>query len=71
MREYRLDVLQKKLESLKMADKYDWYLDLRRFGGTPHAGYGMGFERLVMFLLGLRNIRDAVPFPRGPPSCVL
>ena len=54
-----------------MADKYDWYLDLRRFGGTPHAGYGMGFERLVMFLLGLRNIRDAVPFPRGPPSCVL
>lgn len=47
----------------------DWYLDLRRFGGAPHAGWGMGFERLVLFATGLDNIRDAIPIPRVPDSC--
>ncbi len=48
--------------------KYGWYLDLRRFGSVPHAGFGMGFERLVMMLTGISNIRDVLPFPRTPGS---
>ncbi|WP_302441405.1 amino acid--tRNA ligase-related protein, partial [Bilophila wadsworthia] len=47
---------------------YWWYLDLRRFGSVPHSGFGMGFERLVMMLTGISNIRDALPFPRTPGS---
>lgn len=47
----------------------DWYLDLRRYGSQPHAGWGMGFERLVMLCAGLDNIRDAIPVPRVPGSC--
>lgn len=47
----------------------DWYYDLRRFGSVPHAGWGMGFERLVLFATGLDNIRDAIPMPRVPDSC--
>lgn len=43
---------------------YDWYLDLRKFGGVEHAGYGLGFERLLMYLTGIQNIRDVLPFPR-------
>ena len=45
-------------------ETYGWYLDLRRFGSVPHAGFGMGFERLVMYLTGISNIRDVTPFPR-------
>jgi asparaginyl-tRNA synthetase len=45
---------------------YWWYLDLRRFGGVPHAGFGMGFERMMMYLTGMKNIRDVIPFPRTP-----
>lgn len=48
---------------------FDWYLDLRRFGGCVHSGYGMGFERLVMYLSGVENIRDVIPFPRTPKNC--
>jgi asparaginyl-tRNA synthetase len=46
----------------------DWYLDLRRFGSVPHAGFGLGFERLVQFVTGMGNIRDVIPFPRTPGS---
>jgi asparaginyl-tRNA synthetase len=48
---------------------YDWYLDLRRFGSAPHAGFGMGFERMLMYITGIQNIRDAIPFPRTPKNC--
>ena len=49
--------------------EYLWYLDLRRFGTVPHAGFGLGFERLVQFCTGMQNIRDAIPFPRTPGVC--
>ena len=45
---------------------YWWYIDLRRFGTTPHAGFGLGFERMLMWMTGMKNIRDAIPFPRTP-----
>ena len=68
-REERLDVLEKRMEELGL-DKsgYDWYLDLRRYGGTRHAGFGLGFERLIMYLTGVGNIRDVIPFPRTTGS---
>jgi len=66
-REERLDVLESRLKELGLSrDEYWWYLDLRRFGSVPHAGFGMGFERLLMFLTGVSNIRDVIPFPRTP-----
>lgn len=66
-REERLDVLKEKMQSLGMDDKsYDWYLDLRKYGGVKHAGFGIGFERLIMYLTGMSNIRDVIPFPRTP-----
>lgn len=66
-REDRLDVLEKKLEQfgLKRED-YWWYLELREYGSVPHAGFGLGFERLVLFVTGMENIRDVIPFPRFP-----
>jgi asparaginyl-tRNA synthetase len=66
-REDRLDLLQEKMRSqgLKPED-YWWYLDLRRYGSVPHAGFGLGFERLLMFLTGVSNIRDVIPFARTP-----
>ncbi|RYH06362.1 asparagine--tRNA ligase [archaeon] len=66
-REERLDVLVKKMEEFKLNPKdYDWYLDLRRFGSVPHAGYGLGFERLVCYVTGIENIREAIAYPRYP-----
>ena len=66
-REERLDILEKKMESLGMnLDGYQWYLDLRRYGGCQHAGFGLGFERLVMYITGMENIRDVIPFARTP-----
>ncbi len=64
-REEREDVLRARINELglKEAD-YDWYINLRKFGGTKHAGFGLGFERMVMYLTGIANIRDAIPFPR-------
>ncbi|MBR5746949.1 MAG: asparagine--tRNA ligase, partial [Clostridia bacterium] len=64
-REERLDVLEKRMDELGMnkAD-YSWYLDLRRYGGIHHAGYGLGFERLIMYITGIGNIRDVELFPR-------
>ena len=64
-REERLDLLQARIRELGMKEEnYRWYLDLRRYGGTQHAGFGLGFERLVMYLTGIANIRDVLPFPR-------
>ncbi len=64
-REERYDVLKKKMEDLHMTlENYDWYLDLRKYGGCKHAGFGIGFERFVMYLSGMENIRDVLPFPR-------
>ena len=68
-REERLDVLEKRMAETKMnAENYSWYLDLRRYGGAKHAGYGLGFERMVMYLTGISNIRDVLPFPRTTGS---
>jgi asparaginyl-tRNA synthetase len=68
-REERLDLLEQRLaaQGLNPAD-YWWYLDLRRYGTVPHAGFGLGFERLVQFMTGMTNIRDVIPFPRAPLS---
>lgn len=66
-REHRLDVLSERMAEMDIpADHMDWYLDTRRFGTCPHAGYGLGFERLVQFVTGMGNIRDVIPFPRYP-----
>mgnify|MGYP002545051834 CR=1 FL=1 len=64
-REERLDVLEKRMDELGLKkEDYWWYLDLRRYGGTHHAGFGLGFERLIMYLTGIANIRDVLPFAR-------
>ncbi len=66
-REERLDVLEQRIQATGLdPDPYWWYLDLRRFGTVPHAGFGLGFERLVQFMTGMGNIRDVIPFPRAP-----
>lgn len=58
-----------RIEELGMArDTLEWYLDLRRYGTVPHSGFGLGFERLVMFVTGVENIRDVIPFPRWPKN---
>ncbi len=64
-REERLDLLEKRIDELGLSpEDYSWYLDLRRYGGVKHSGFGLGFERLVMYLTGIDNIRDAIPYPR-------
>lgn len=66
-REHRYDVLDKKLEELKLdKEAYWWYMELRKYGSVPHAGFGLGLERLIMFVTGIENIRDVIPFPRTP-----
>ena len=68
-REERLDVLLERMNELGLKEEdYWWYLDLRRFGGTKHAGFGLGFERLIMYLTGMTNIRDVIPYPRTTGS---
>lgn len=68
-REERLDMLQKRIDDLKMdMSSYDWYVELRKFGGVKHAGFGLGFERMVMYVTGVENIRDVLPFPRTTGS---
>ncbi len=70
-REERLDVLEARITELGLEkDSYEWYLDLRRFGGTKHAGFGLGFERLIMYATGIPNIRDVLPFPRTTGSAL-
>jgi asparaginyl-tRNA synthetase len=66
-REERLDKLDERIEEMGLpAKEYWWYRDLRRYGTVPHAGFGLGFERLVLFVTGMQNIRDVIPFPRAP-----
>lgn len=66
-REWRLDLLEKRIKDLGLdMNNYWWYLDLRRYGSTPHAGFGLGFERLLLYITGMTNIRDVIPFPRAP-----
>ncbi|MEI7657238.1 MAG: asparagine--tRNA ligase [Phycisphaerae bacterium] len=66
-REERLEVLDRRLEEMNLRkEDYWWYRDLRRYGTVPHAGFGLGFERLVLFVTGMQNIRDVIPFPRAP-----
>lgn len=68
-REERLDVLKERMAELGLKEEdYWWYLELRKYGGTKHAGFGLGFERLVMYLTGISNIRDVLPFPRTTGS---
>ena len=70
-REERLDVLEKRMDELHMDKQgYEWYLDLRRYGGCKHAGFGIGFERMVMYLTGMENIRDVLPYPRTPNNLI-
>jgi asparaginyl-tRNA synthetase len=66
-REDSLETLSRKMKEHGLpGEAYDWYLDLRRFGSVPHSGFGLGFERLVQFVSGMKNIRDVIPFPRVP-----
>jgi len=68
-REERLDYLDRRMLQFKLDPAhYQWYRDLRRYGTVPHAGFGLGFERLLVYLCGLGNIRDAIPYPRTPGS---
>ena len=68
-REERLDVLKTKMQEMHV-DEHElwWYLDTRKFGSVPHAGFGLGLERLVLFVTGMTNIRDVIPFPRTPKN---
>jgi asparaginyl-tRNA synthetase len=69
-REERLDLLQARMEEIGIpVEELSWYLDTRRFGSCTHSGFGLGFERLVLFVTGMTNIRDVIPFPRTPNNC--
>lgn len=69
-REDNLERLEKRMDEMNMnKDPLWWYLDLRRFGSVPHAGFGLGFERALMYITGMNNIRDVIPFPRTPKNC--
>jgi asparaginyl-tRNA synthetase len=68
-REEREDVLRARMADMNIEEEeLSWYMDLRKFGGCPHAGFGMGFERIILFITGMTNIRDVIPFPRTPGS---
>jgi asparaginyl-tRNA synthetase len=68
-REERLDILEQRIKDFGLSpEDYWWYTDLRKFGSVPHAGFGLGFERIVQFCTGMANIRDVIPFPRTPGS---
>ncbi len=68
-REERLDVLEQRMHEMKIpVEEMSWYLDTRRFGTVPHAGFGLGFERMIQFVTGMTNIRDVIPFPRFPKN---
>ena len=71
-REERFDRLAQRMDELHIPageDGLGWYLNLRKYGGCVHSGFGMGFERLLIFLTGVDNIRDVIPFPRTPSNC--
>ncbi len=66
-REDDLELLTRRMEEMKVPTKgLEWYLELRKYGTCPHAGFGLGFERLIMYVTGIENIRDVIPFPRWP-----
>jgi len=66
-REERLEILEKRIAEMDLnKEDYWWYLELRKYGTVPHAGFGVGFERLILFATGMENIRDVIPFPRYP-----
>ena len=68
-REERLEVLKEKMAALGIPEEeLWWYLDLRKYGTATHSGFGLGFERLVMFITGMGNIRDVIPYPRTPQN---
>ena len=68
-REERSDVLKERIKSLNIDEKeLRWYLDLRKFGTVKHSGFGLGLERLILFITGMGNIRDVIPFPRTPKN---
>jgi asparaginyl-tRNA synthetase len=68
-REERLDYLERRIKELGIKkEDYEWYIDLRKYGGTKHAGFGLGFERAIMYMTGMSNIRDVIPFARTPKS---
>ncbi len=68
-REERMEILEKRMEQMNIPkDDLWWYLDLRKYGGCVHSGFGMGFERMIMYLTGIENIRDVIPFPRTPKN---
>jgi asparaginyl-tRNA synthetase len=68
-REERYDVLSARMKELDLKEEdYWWYMDLRKYGGVKHAGYGLGFERIIMYVTGMSNIRDVLPFPRTPKT---
>ena len=69
-REERLETLTARMKEMGVDEKeLDWYINLRKFGGCTHSGFGMGFERLLIYLTGVDNIRDVIPFPRTPGNC--
>ena len=69
-REEDYNKLLNRIKELNMPlENYDWYLDLRKYGSCKHAGFGLGFERAIMYLTGMQNIRDVIPFPRTPKNC--
>ena len=68
-REERLDKLKERMQEMNICqDDLWWYLETRKFGTCKHAGFGLGFERLIMFVTGMKNIRDVIPFPRTPQN---
>ncbi|HZX21505.1 MAG TPA: amino acid--tRNA ligase-related protein, partial [Clostridia bacterium] len=68
-REDRLEVLEEKMDAMGLDKReYWWYLELRKYGSTRHSGFGLGFERAIMYLTGMSNIRDVISFPRTPNS---
>jgi asparaginyl-tRNA synthetase len=69
-REERLDKLEARMNAMHIPlEDMSWYLDTRRFGTVPHAGFGLGFERMIQFVTGMTNIRDVIPFSRTPKNC--
>ena len=69
-REDDIEKLKTRIKELGLKEEdYWWYMDLRRFGSSVHSGFGIGFERMMMYLTGMQNIRDVIPFPRTPKNC--
>jgi asparaginyl-tRNA synthetase len=69
-REYRYTLLEDRMQEQNLdTEAYRWYADLRRYGTVPHSGFGLGLERALMFITGIANIRDVLPFPRTPGNC--